>query len=393
MISVKEAKNIILENIAPLEPKRLPLSEAFGRLLKEDIYCPINLPPFNQSAVDGYAFCFDEWKKNNQLFIEGEIQAGSDSSTIITNNKAIRIFTGAPVPLGADTVVMQEKTIQKDGFLYIEDNNIQKGSNARKEGSEITKGSLALEKENILNAGAIAFLAGMGISEVLVTPNPSVSIIITGNELQHAGNELSAGKIYDSNSFALVAALNKQQVFDIKVSYVNDALDQLTETLEKSLEQSDLILISGGVSVGDYDFVIRASENCGVKKLFHRIKQKPGKPLFFGKKDNKFIFGLPGNPASVLTCFYEYVLLAIEKMTGQRHALKNISCTLTNEFRKPAGLTHFLKGWHEGNEVKMLQGQESYKMSSFARANCLIVIEEERTEVKAGENIEVHLLP
>lgn len=257
----------------------------------------------------------------------------------------------------------------------------------------MTKDLLALEKENILNAGAVAFLAGMGITEVLVTPNPSVSIIITGNELQQSGNDLTPGKIYESNSYALIAALNKQQIFDIKVIYVNDSLNQLTLTLEKSLEQSDLILITGGVSVGDYDFVIRASENCGVKKLFHKIKQKPGKPLFFGKKDNKVIFGLPGNPASVLTCFYEYVLPALEKMTGQIHTLKNITCTLTNEFKKPVGLTHFLKGWIEGNEVKILEGQESYKMSSFAKANCLIVIEEDVTEVKGGERIEVHLLP
>lgn len=393
MISVKEAKNIILENITPLEPKQLPLNEAFGKLLKEDIYSPINLPPFNQSSVDGYAFCFDEWKKNTTLIIEGEVQAGNTSLSGITGNKAIRIFTGAPIPDGADTVVMQEKTIQKDGFLYIEDNNIQKGSNARTEGAELSKGALALEKDTLLNTGAIAFLSGMGISEVLVTPNPFVSIIITGNELQQAGNELIPGKIYDSNSFTLIAALNKEQIIDIKVSYVNDALDQLTQTLEKCLEQADLILITGGVSVGDYDFVIRANENCGVKKLFHRIKQKPGKPLFFGGKENKVIFGLPGNPASVLTCFYEYVTLALEKMTGQSHALKKINGTLMNGFKKPAGLTHFLKGIYKGHAVEILEGQESYKMSSFAKANCLVVIEEEITEMKSGEIIEVHLLP
>jgi molybdopterin molybdotransferase len=393
MISVKEAKNIILENITLLEPKQMPLSESFGKLLKQDIYSPINLPPFNQSSVDGYAFCFDEWKKSSSLLIEGEVQAGNNSNTVITNHKAVRIFTGAPIPFGTDTVVMQEKTIQKDGFLYIEDNNIQKGSNARIEGAELKKGSLALRKDTLINAASIAFLAGMGIPEVVAIPNPAVSIIITGNELQQIGEDLTPGKIYDANSFALTSALHKQQIFDIHIHYVNDNLDRLSEALKKCIEQSDLILLTGGVSVGDYDFVIRASENCGVKNLFHRIKQRPGKPLFFGKKDNKIIFGLPGNPASVLTCFYEYVLPALEKMTGQIHALKKINCSLMTEFKKPAGLTHFLKGWYDGNVVGILEGQESYKLSSFANANCLVIIEEDETEVNQGDMVELHLLP
>ncbi|MBU3713341.1 MAG: molybdopterin molybdotransferase MoeA [Ferruginibacter sp.] len=393
MISVKEAKKIISNNITLLSEKRLPLIESNGKLLREDIYSPIDLPPFNQSSVDGYAFCFDEWKKANKLTIEGEVQAGNTSNTVITNHTAVRIFTGAPIPFGTDTVVMQEKTTEENGILNIDDNTIQKGSNARIKGAELKKGSLAVRKDTLINAASIAFLAGMGIPEVLAIPNPAVSIIITGNELQQIGDDLTSGKIYDSNSFALTAALHKQKIFDINIIYVKDNLDSISEALKKCIEQSDLILLTGGVSVGEYDFVIRASENCGVKNLFHRIKQRPGKPLFFGKKDNSIIFGLPGNPASVLTCFYEYVLPALEKMTGQIHSLKKINSPIMNEFKKAAGLTHFLKGWYDGKVVRILEGQESYKLSSFAQANCLVIIDEDETESTEGDMVELHLLP
>ncbi len=393
MISVSEAKNIIIEQVGLLAPSRLSLKEATGKLLKEDIYSTIDLPPFNQSSVDGYAFCYNDWKKNNPLVIEGEIQAGDAINNTIKGNSALRIFTGAPVPIGADTVVMQEKvTIEKDR-LIINDNSIQQGSNIRILGAELTKGTLALKKDTLLQPGAIAFLASMGIKDALVIPNPTISIIITGNELQESGKDLDSGKIYEANSFALTSALHQKYITDITIYYVRDTLDDLTQTLDKCLLLSDLILITGGVSVGEYDFVIKASENCGIKKHFHKIKQRPGKPLFFGKKENKIIFGLPGNPASVLTCYYEYVLLALEVLTGKAQCLEKINSILKTSFSKPAGLTHFLKGWQDGNTASILAGQESYKLSSFAKANCLIVIEENTTEATAGEMIEIHLLP
>ncbi len=393
MISVSEAKNIIVEQVGLLDPSRLSLKEATGKLLKEDIYSTIDLPPFNQSSVDGYAFCYNDWIKNNPLVIEGEIQAGDAMNKTIQGNGALRIFTGAPVPIGADTVVMQEKvTIEKDR-LIINDNSIQQGSNIRILGAELTKGTLALKKDTLLQPGAIAFLASMGIKDALVIPNPTISIIITGNELQESGKDLDSGKIYEANSFALTSALHQKHITDITIYYVRDTLDELTQTLNKCLLLSDLILITGGVSVGEYDFVIKASENCGIKKHFHKIKQRPGKPLFFGKKENKIIFGLPGNPASVLTCYYEYVLLALEVLTGKAQCLEKINSILKTSFSKPAGLTHFLKGWHDGNTASISAGQESYKLSSFAKANCLIVIEENTTEATAGEMIEIHLLP
>ncbi len=235
--------------------------------------------------------------------------------------------------------------------------------------------------------------SAIGLSDVCVYPNPLVSIIITGNELQQPGKELSFGQVYESNSFALSAALKSAGVENINILYAEDKPEVVESTLEKALAESDLILLTGGISVGDYDFVLRATEKCGVQKHFHKIKQKPGKPLYFGTKENKVIFGLPGNPGSVLTCFYEYVLIAIEKMTAKKNLIKKIKGTLQSEYKKNAGMTHFLKGFYENGKVSVLSSQASFQLRSFATANCLIVIDEEADVAKKGDEVEVHLLP
>jgi molybdopterin molybdotransferase len=170
-------------------------------------------------------------------------------------------------------------------------------------------------------------------------------------------------------------------------------LEKVTSVLAEALDKSDIVLLNGGISVGDFDFVLKATENCEITKIFHKIKQKPGKPIFFGKKERKIIFGLPGNPASVLTCFYEYVTLSLEKLFSCRTGMQTVYAPLSNDFKKPAGLTHFLKGFYDGQTVIPLDAQESFRLSSFARANCLIVLNEEVTESLKGEIVEVHLLP
>ncbi|MEJ7678538.1 MAG: molybdopterin-binding protein [Segetibacter sp.] len=174
---------------------------------------------------------------------------------------------------------------------------------------------------------------------------------------------------------------------------VDDDLGILKNALEDALLTSDVVLLTGGISVGDYDFVLQATEHCGVEKLFHKIKQRPGKPLYFGKKEEKVVFGLPGNPSSVLTCFYEYVILAIEGLTGRKDIIKVKQLQLDKVFTKKTSLTHFLKGLYNGKTVSPLDAQESFRLSSFARANCLIVLEENKEDFNEGDEVEVHLLP
>ena len=393
MISVSEAKKIVNQNVVALAPITLPLSKSSGLVLGENVYAATDIPAFPQSSMDGYAFSFAGWQQNKKLKVVGEVAAGSNEVFILAPENAVRIFTGAAVPPGADTVLMQEKIRIENGELKIEDESLQAGNSVRPKGSEIKAGALALERGITLTPAAIGFLAGIGVNEAKIYPNPVISIIITGNELQQPGQQLQNGQVYESNSFALKAVLQQLHVDKTQIFYVADKPELVTDTLEKVLQQSDVVLLTGGVSVGDYDFVLQAATECGVHKLFHNVKQRPGKPLYFGKREDKLVFGLPGNPSSVLTCFYEYVLPALEILTKRKLSLQGIQVPLSRSFNKTALLTHFLKGFYNGSNVTVLDAQESYRLSSFARANCLVQINEEVTECKQHEMVEIHLLP
>jgi len=403
MISVTEAKEIIKSNIGRLPSIIKPIDEAVGFILDQDIFSPINVPSFVQSSVDGYAFAFESIKHFSVLEISELIQAGASKQSVISKNNAVRIFTGAPLPEGADTVLMQEKATIENGALVVSGLEIEKGLNARPIGADIQKGALALQKGTLLTPASIGFLASIGISEVAVIKKPSIQIILTGDELQLIGKELNFGQIYESNSHTLKAALHQVGIYDLETICVEDDLNTIAKAVATALEKFDLILMTGGVSVGDYDFVLEAAKANSIDQLFHKIKQKPGKPLFIGSKDDKVICGLPGNPASVLSCFYNYVLLVLDQLSGTKLVLPQVKAIVSNDYKKPIGLTHFLKGKFEMIEelnnvnphcqVTILDGQESFKMNSFALANCFVELPEDVTIVKAGDEVVIMLFP
>ena len=393
MIPVLEAKRIIENQTDRAKLVSLPLLEAQALVLAEDVFAPNDIPAYPQSSMDGYALSFESWRFGHPLSIIGEVAAGHNKEESLAQGHAVRIFTGAAVPPGADTVVMQEKVKTDNRHLFIEDEALQPYANVRPQGSEIKAGALALEAGSLLTPAAIGFLAGMGFTHVKVYPAPKISLIVTGNELQAPGQPLHYGQVYESNSFLLTAVLRQMQISRLAIYNAEDDLQTLSDTLAMALDQSDMVLLTGGVSVGDYDFTLDAAANCGVEKIFHKIKQKPGKPFFFGKKDQKLVFGLPGNPGSVLTCFYEYVAIALERWMGREPGIISLMAPLALPYQKPAGLKHFLKGYYDGQRAFPLDAQESYRLRSFAKANCLIVIEEEQTECPEGQLVEIHLLP
>jgi molybdopterin molybdotransferase len=393
MISVAEAKALIEQHTVTTEPKVLPLAEAAGLVLAEDVHSPIDIPAYRQSSMDGYALNFDGYRQHGALDITGVVAAGSDVQPVLQPMQAMRIFTGAAVPEGADTILIQEKSVVREGKLHIEDPALEKGQNLRPMGSEIARGQLALPMGSRLTPAAIGFLTGFGLTQVKVYPPPRVCIIVTGNELQEPGQPLRHGQVYESNSHTLRAVLDPLRIRQVTVDRSADSLATLVDVLQNALDTHDFVMLNGGISVGDYDYVLKATELCGIGKIFHRIKQKPGKPIYFGCKGTKLVFGLPGNPASVLTCFYEYVTVALRKWYQVEPGIRVIRAPLATAFRKPAGLTHFLKGHFDGTCVQPLDAQESYRLSSFARANCLIVVEEEVTALEVGAEVEIHLLP
>lgn len=393
MISVEEALQIIRCNTHTSLIETVPTHKAILHVLAEDIYAPMDIPQFNNSAMDGYAFRFADFF-NNYLLVTGEIAAGEAADIPLRTGEAKRIFTGAKMPLGANTVVMQEHAKTDGNKLTIENRELQQGSNVRLRGSQIQRGELAIAKGFYLNAAAIGFIASMGYDKISVYRKPKIHIIVTGNELMAPGEKLVDGKIYESNSIMLLAALNAVHFHDVQLHYIKDETVALTRLLETLHSHCELLLITGGVSVGDHDIVTKSKENPHFNVLFHKVKQKPGKPILFGKYYNTALFGLPGNPASVLTCFYMYVIPCLYQYCNMPNtSLQTAQLPLINNYTKRAGLTHFLKGKILDGKVEILPRQESYILSSFADSNCLIIADEEKTNYIAGDLITVHYLP
>ena len=273
MISVEQAKKLVIENVSSLSIKEIDVSNALDYFLAESIVAPISVPSFNQSAMDGYAFSFEN--KNEALTIVGEVTAGDTNSINLKTIEAVRIFTGAKVPESCDTVVMQELTVIVDGKLTIKDEGLKYGGNIRVKGSQIKKGETALAIGTKITPATVGFISALGIKKVNVYETPKVTIIATGNELVKPGTDLKEGQIYESNTFMLKATLNKLRI-EPQIILVEDDKEQTQQVIADALSNSDLLLLSGGISVGDYDFVKEGLENNDVEEVFYKVKQKPG---------------------------------------------------------------------------------------------------------------------
>ena len=388
MIQVAEALKIITDNSNKMPVTKIKVSKALGYVLAEAVYSPINMPPFRQSAMDGYAFTHNGL---TQFEVVNTSQAGDYVDGKIEQNQAVRIFTGAFVPDDTDTVVMQEHTSVNDNLLQIEKMPAA-CANVREKGEQIKKGELVFDVNTVITPAAIGFLACLGITKIKVYEKPKVAILVTGNELVPAGKKLPKGKIYESNSLMIEAALKTIGIKKATVFKVKDSLKKTIKAVESCLANFDVVLISGGISVGDYDYVKEALLKNGVTELFYKINQKPGKPLFFGRKENKIVFALPGNPASSLTCFYVYALPALKKIMGfEAIHLPEMKRKINTAFKNTSGKTLFLKALYEDEKVTVLDSQSSAMLNTFAVANSLIVVPHDVTVIEAQE--EVVILP
>ncbi|MBQ4821051.1 gephyrin-like molybdotransferase Glp [Aquimarina sp. MMG016] len=390
MISVSDALSIINNTSYTPLSKTVALQNAYELTLASDVVSSIHMPPFRQSAMDGYALLTH---KDLNYKVIGEVKAGDSDDYRLKPGQAIRIFTGARVPDFADTIIIQENVTRINNNITIE-TTVQKGQNIRLAGEQIKKGDIALKKGTKLTPAAIGFLAGLGIDRVDVYSTPKVGIIVTGNELVQPGKKLTEGKIYESNSIQLEAVLNQQGVKEITKYVVEDEYQNTLNTIANALQNNDLVLISGGISVGDYDFVKEALSELKTEELFYKIKQKPGKPLFYGKNDQTLVFALPGNPASSLTCFYIYVLPIIQKMMGIANSgLIRTQKKCSSNFNKKGNRAQFLKAKIDGEQVEILEGQSSAMLHTFAIANALVYLSEDQNEISKGNTVETILLP
>jgi len=388
MITVEEAIEYVESNSQPgRNTVKISLKNALGFVLAEDVMSPIDMPPFRQSAMDGYAVRIHD---SEYYHVKGELQAGDSKDVTLQKGDAVRIFTGAPVPNDANAVVIQEKTTIKEKELEVHD-EVTVQSNIRPKGEQIQKGEMALGKGISLTPAAIGFLTTIGITDVSVYQKPSIGIIATGNELAEAGAELKHGQIYESNSLMLRTALVSSGYTDNETFKVPDDFNSTRNLLEEVLKSKDVVLITGGISVGDYDFVGKALQELKVSQLFYKVKQKPGKPLFFGKKNDTYVFALPGNPAAALSCFYIYVQRCLRRIEGCLNFEPfTVDATSLSEYSSKGDRAQFLKADYQNGKVKILEGQSSSMLHSFAVSNALVYLSADKDKVEMGDI--VHLL-
>lgn len=390
MISVEAALAIIKEHSLRTAVGITSVEDSMSAYLAESVISPINMPPFRQAAMDGYGL---NLHVSNQYDLVGEVAAGSAMAPTLEAGQAVRIFTGAPVPDSVNAVIMQEKVANTADGITLQ-TEITEGKNIRPLGEQIQKGQVALPAGTRLTPAAIGFLQSLGVTQVKTYTLPSIAIVTTGSELVQPGSDLAYGQIYESNGIMLKTALQQLGYQKITLAGVPDDYAATKEALAKHLKAHDVLLVSGGISVGEYDFVSRALMELKVETQFYKIKQKPGKPLFFGTTSDSLVFGLPGNPASSLTCFYIYVRPALERLKGNSEVTANtIRLRTSDDIQTPGPRAQFLKAYRQGDRVEILRGQSSSMIHSFALANALVYIPAEVDFVAKDSEVLTYLIP
>ena len=391
MISVQEALSIIKNHQYTATAIEKQLASCLNFTLAVDVFSPIAMPPFRQSAMDGYAVCLHE---STSYKLVGEVKAGDAANYSLNPGESVRIFTGAEVPDDANAVIMQEKIVRNENSIKVLEENPKLNQNIRPKGEQINQQDLALPANTILTPSSISFLASLGLNKVKVYPKPKVAIVVTGSELIAPGSPYEQGKIYESNSVMLATTLQQENILNYSIHRVADDYQSTENLLKQVISENDFVLISGGISVGDYDFVGKALKTIHTEELFYKIKQKPGKPLFFGKNDKTYIFALPGNPASALTCFYMYALPMLRSFS--KHNAPHLTWSkkkLSHDYIVKGIRAQFLKANYSNDLVEILGLQSSAMVHGFNNANCLLFIEENTQEIKENSIIDVILLP
>jgi len=395
LISLDDALSTMLARVTPVtETETLPLTAATGRITASAVISPINVPPFANSAMDGYAVRLADLALEQPLAVAGKAFAGAPFDGEWPAGSCVRIMTGAPVPQGTDAVVMQEETEQADEKVrFLAKANA--GQNIRLPGEDIAQGSSVLAAGIRLGAAELPLLASLGVAQITVKRKLRVAVFSTGDELQPVGEPLAAGQIYDTNRFAVRLMLEKLGCETIDLGIIRDNQAALRTAFITADSKADVVISSGGVSVGEADYTKAMLEELG-KVGFWKLAIKPGKPFAFGRLQNSWFCGLPGNPVSAVLTFYQLVQPLLAKLSGlATPALPpRLRVKSADNLKKTPGRLDFQRGRLVCNaqgeaEVHTTGAQGSHVFSSFSQANCFIVLERERGNVQAGEWVEV----
>jgi len=397
LLSVDEARLRIMDSIIPIQgEQQLAIRDSLGRVLAEEIKSTINVPSFDNSAMDGYAITSDDIgvdQASKPLTVVGEAFAGNPFAGNIQAGESVRIMTGAMIPQGADTIVMQEQATRTDNLIVIE-NNVHKGDHVRFAGEDMCIGQTILHPGKLITPAELGLLASLGIAEVAVKRRLRVAFFSTGDELSSVGQVLKEGQIYDSNRYTLYGMLERFGAEVIDMGVVKDSRDAIRAAFKQAASMADAILTSGGVSVGEADYVKDTLEELG-EVNFWRVAMKPGKPLAIGRIDNAAFFGVPGNPVSAMATFYQFALPALQKQAGMDAPLKLILKARTqSRLQKAVGRLEYQRGVlgydEQGELVVNTTGvQGSHILTSMSLANCFIILDAESEGVDEGELVKV----
>jgi len=397
-LTAGEARQRMLDEISPISGREfVPVRSALGRVLAADIFAPHDVPAHDNSAMDGYAIRFDTLAADceTRLNVVGSAFAGNAFSGLVGKGQAVRIMTGAVLPAGADTVVVQEVTRTEDGAVFIPAGQ-RLGQNTRQAGEDLARGSVALAAGKKIGPAELGLIASLGIAEVAVKRRLRVAFFSTGDELASIGKTLAPGEIYDSNRYTLHGLLARLGAEIIDLGVVPDQPAALEATLIEAAGIADAIITTGGVSVGEADFVREILAKLGEVK-FWKLKIKPGRPMAFGKIGNAWLFGLPGNPVAVMISYSQFALDALLRLSGLDPLPERPLLTVeaANAIRKQPGRREYLRGtiaavdgrW----QVKTTGHQGSGVLRSMSEANCFVVLPEECAGVQVGESVGVQL--
>jgi molybdopterin molybdotransferase len=373
MISEEETRAKILETVRPLPARGLSILQALDCFAAEDYFAQLPLPIFDNSAMDGYAVIASDRRSGKRLRVIGEQPAGVDRQLRLSPGEAIRIFTGAPMPAGADAIVMQED-VTPDGNEIVVNEDVDVGQFIRRRGCDLGEGQKILEKGERIRAATLALLASQGFSEVTVGGEVDAAVISTGEELAKPGDKLQPGQIYESNSTLLQALVQSCGAITASVEHCGDDADSLGKVLAAAIE-NQVVIVSGGVSVGEHDLVQTVLRSLGAKIDIWRVAIKPGKPFLFGSIGGCAVFGLPGNPVSAFVTFLQFVRPAILKMMGATQSeleLGKIPAKLTVDLRNDGDRSHYIRGRLENGEFTPVGRQESHALFGLSQSKALL---------------------
>jgi molybdopterin molybdotransferase len=393
-LTVEQALQRIDQDLQPIDgEEQLPIRSALGRILADNVLSQINVPPYDNSAMDGYAVRWADLPTEGQaqLTLVGTSFAGQPYAQTIQAGQCARIFTGAVIPAGTDTVIMQEHVEKQDDVITIQSGH-KKGQHVRSVGEDIAIGQSVLTAGKRLLPADIGLLASLGIPEVKVKRRLRVAFFSTGDELRAVGEVLQPGQIYDSNRYTLYSMLTRLGIEIIDMGVVRDQPDEVEKAFLSAASHSDAIITSGGVSVGEADYVTETLRRIG-QVNFWKVAMKPGKPLTFGKIQNAVFFGLPGNPVSAMVTFYQFVQPALRRMMGQQKITSvRFTVPCLSKLKKTPGRMEFQRGILENDEqgrlvVRSTGPQGSGILRSMSQANCFIILPRECGNQEAGSEV------